>query len=474
MKKVIINIRKEEYDFLMSNIYKNYPYGEWGMFATTTWSASGETIVFNLKDLIIPESGDVTAGKSVVHFNEPYLIKGLKTILKENFGLAIIHSHPESIKPFPSLLDDDMDSYLSEYFGSFKPSAPYLSLIFRQTSEGTVQFTGRGVFNEEEFNVNEIRVVGKTIDRIVSSGNPPEIIPDDISERLKRLGACYGFEVPGKLWNSEVTIVGCGGTGSPAAHSLARSGIGTINLIDFDFLNLHNSERVHGAFEKHFRSDSGVSKVLALKELIHLINPNINVNIHQGSVLDSEAKSMILRSHIVLNCTDSEHAKVALSEYVWRYNSVVLQVNVSVESSNSSVLAQVVHVTHLYPGGPCLYCMDMVNAQRLTQELMSMEERSMRKQAEDGLGDGVGVYWVESPSVPTVGSLATIGGEKISNFTIGLLSGKFTPVANFSEEDLLSKQPSVNLNFKCRKGCLCEIGSSRGDQASGKAVLVHR
>lgn len=470
MKKVIITIRKQKFDILVRDIFKNYPHDEWGLFATTSWSMEGETLAINLIDFIHPEENEVTIGKGVVHFNEPYLVKGLKTIMRERSGMAVIHSHPERIRPFPSLIDDDMDGYLNEYFGSFSSKSPYLSLIFRKTSEGLVQFTGRGVYNQNEFVVTELRVVGKEIERILSLGVASEEIPDEIRERLKRLSESYGAEVPAKLWSSEVTIVGCGGTGSPSAHSLARSGVGTINLVDFDVLNLHNSERVHGAFDKHFRN-SGISKVQALKELIQLINPRIKVNIHQGSVLDPEAKEMILRSHVVLSCTDSEHAKVALSEYVWRYNSVVLQVNVSLESDISSVLAQVIHVTHLFPGGPCLYCMDMVNSQRLSQELMSAEESNLRQEAEKGAGEGVGAYWVSSPSVPTVGALATIGGEKISNFAIGLLSGKFLPVAHFSEEDLLSDQAGIHLNFKCRADCVCQ-GGARGDQAGEKAILL--
>lgn len=95
----------------------------------------------------------------------------------------------------------------------------------------------------------------------------------------------------------------------------------------------------------------------------------------------------------------------------------------------------------------------------------------MRQVSEEDVGDEVGAYSFSSPSVHTVGELASIGGEKRSNFAIGLLSGKFHPVAHSSEENLLSDKAGIHFSFKCRNGCVYE-GEAKGDQAGGKAILL--
>ena len=46
-----------------------------------------------------------------------------------------------------------------------------------------------------------------------------------------------------KLLNSKVTIIGCGGLGSPVAYYLTAAGIGNIKLIDFDVVDLSNLHR---------------------------------------------------------------------------------------------------------------------------------------------------------------------------------------------------------------------------------------
>ena len=53
---------------------------------------------------------------------------------------------------------------------------------------------------------------------------------------LKNIGA-LGQK---KILSSKVLIIGMGGLGSPAADFLARSGIGTLGIVDHDIISLSN------------------------------------------------------------------------------------------------------------------------------------------------------------------------------------------------------------------------------------------
>ncbi len=75
-----------------------------------------------------------------------------------------------------------------------------------------------------------------------------------------------------KLKNKKVGIAGAGGLGSNCAMALARSGVGTIIIADFDIIDLSNLNRQY-----FFHYQIGRKKVLALKENVELVNPEINV-----------------------------------------------------------------------------------------------------------------------------------------------------------------------------------------------------
>jgi tRNA A37 threonylcarbamoyladenosine dehydratase len=94
-----------------------------------------------------------------------------------------------------------------------------------------------------------------------------------MSNFLTRLELAVQEEGIDKLKNSTVAILGVGGVGSFSAEAIARSGVGTIILIDKDDIDITNVNRqIHA-----LHSTVGKSKVSTMKERILDINPDCNV-----------------------------------------------------------------------------------------------------------------------------------------------------------------------------------------------------
>ncbi|AOY75248.1 sulfur carrier protein ThiS adenylyltransferase ThiF [Clostridium formicaceticum] len=90
-----------------------------------------------------------------------------------------------------------------------------------------------------------------------------------------------------KVKKAAVGIAGLGGLGSNIAISLARIGIGKLVLIDFDVVEPSNLNR-----QQYFVKHIGMLKTEAMKELISLINPFVEV----------EVKNLFLDAGNIENC----------------------------------------------------------------------------------------------------------------------------------------------------------------------------
>lgn len=93
---------------------------------------------------------------------------------------------------------------------------------------------------------------------------------DSVYTRLEYL---FTIDELNKIKNAKVCIVGLGGVGGMAAESLARCGVGTLVLMDFDKVNITNTNRQVIANSKNI----GNYKTKAFKEMINDINKDINV-----------------------------------------------------------------------------------------------------------------------------------------------------------------------------------------------------
>ena len=126
-------------------------------------------------------------------------------------------------------------------------------------------------------------------------------------EREIRLIGEEGF---GKLRESKVIVFGPGGVGSYAVEALARSGIGTLALVDEDKVCLSNLNRQLVALH----STIGQLKVDVAEKRIHDINPDCQVTKFPMFYLPENADEIDLSEHdYIVDCIDTMTAKIELA-----------------------------------------------------------------------------------------------------------------------------------------------------------------
>lgn len=119
-----------------------------------------------------------------------------------------------------------------------------------------------------------------------------------------------GVEGQKKLKAAKVLVVGTGGLGSPLALYLAAAGVGTIGLVDFDFVEESNLQRqiIHGV------KDVGRPKVASAKDRLKSINPYINIVTYNESLSSKNALDIIGKFDIVADGTDNYQTRYIVND----------------------------------------------------------------------------------------------------------------------------------------------------------------
>lgn len=109
----------------------------------------------------------------------------------------------------------------------------------------------------------------------------------------------HGAENQQKLARAQVGIAGLGGLGSSAACHLARLGVGTLVLVDFDVVDVSNLHR-----QQYTCAQVGMKKTEALAETLRAINPFIELELYSVKVTAENAPTLFAGCPIVCEAFD--------------------------------------------------------------------------------------------------------------------------------------------------------------------------
>lgn len=131
-----------------------------------------------------------------------------------------------------------------------------------------------------------------------------------MEDRFSRTELLLGAEALKKLAESRVAVFGVGGVGGYVVEALARTGVGTIDVIDADTVSLSNINRQIIATEKTV----GRAKVDVCAERIKEINPAVNVNAFKVFYLpETEDLFDFSKYDYIVDAIDTVTGKIALT-----------------------------------------------------------------------------------------------------------------------------------------------------------------
>jgi len=151
----------------------------------------------------------------------------------------------------------------------------------------------------------------------------------ECEDRYSRQVMFHGIGTTGqsKLSLSHVAIVGCGATGSAVASLLARAGVGTIRIIDRDYVESSNLQR-QTLFDEADAAQS-MPKAIAASRKLTTFNSQIVVEPQVADLTPENIGNLLAGVSLVMDGTDNFETRYLINDFAventvpWIYTAAV-------------------------------------------------------------------------------------------------------------------------------------------------------
>ena len=150
-----------------------------------------------------------------------------------------------------------------------------------------------------------------------------------IEDYFNRQIQLWGEATQVSLQDKKIVIIGSGGLGSSLAYALGTSGIGEIDIVDFDRVSLHNIHRqiAFTLVDENYYKAEVVTKVIKSK------NPFVKA---QAYCMNFEDFKLLDNSYdLILDATDNLQTRESIDKYAKEVNTPWIYA--SVEAFNGQV-----------------------------------------------------------------------------------------------------------------------------------------
>jgi len=138
--------------------------------------------------------------------------------------------------------------------------------------------------------------------------------PADPMDRYSRQVRFHGLLAAGqrKLMASKVTICGCGALGTVLANHLVRAGVGTVRIVDRDFIETHNLQR-QILFDEQDVADN-LPKAEAAARKLRRINSQVTIEPVVTDIDHTNILDLVADADLILDGTDNFETRYLIND----------------------------------------------------------------------------------------------------------------------------------------------------------------
>ncbi|MCP1300817.1 HesA/MoeB/ThiF family protein [Chryseobacterium sp. S0630] len=129
-----------------------------------------------------------------------------------------------------------------------------------------------------------------------------------------------GLEGQKKIRSSKVLVIGAGGLGSPVIQYLAAAGVGTLGIIDFDHVELHNLNRQI----IHTENRVGFSKVKSAEIFVEELNHQVKLTGIEEKLNENNAEEILSQYDIIVDGSDNFSTRYLVNDTCVKLNKTLV------------------------------------------------------------------------------------------------------------------------------------------------------
>ncbi|NTV49970.1 MAG: ThiF family adenylyltransferase [Geobacteraceae bacterium] len=194
-----------------------------------------------------------------------------------------------------------------------------------------------------------------------------------------------------KLRNLTVAVIGGSGTGSPTIEQLARLGVGKLILVDPDYLEEKNVNRIINSSITDAKNR--VSKVHMLARAVRKMGLGTKVEVYQKDLSNPAVVRAIAGSDVVFGCMDSVDGRHLLNRLATFYLLPYFDIGIKLIADGKGGIEQACGTIHyLQPGGSSLlsrrvYTLDQLFAANLKRTDIDEYNERIKSKYIDGIDE---------------------------------------------------------------------------------------
>jgi hypothetical protein len=283
----------------------------------------------------------------------------LETYVKQGLDIVHVHTHPGHGKPVFSEIDDDYEAQYAQFLTARFSHQPRLI---------------SGILNES-FQQSQFRLWNAT----GTSIQPVEFYPTWFTlqsspsflgetEQMFARQYIFGSTFQKQLGELSVTLIGCGGIGAMFAELLARLGVKKWVLIDPDYLEISNLNRMPGATWEMVNQP--LHKVEYVKQFIAKIYPtHSEIRTLPTPIEKALTQVDCTASDLIVVATDNHYSRQIAQELALQSMRPLMSLGTHIEVKSDHFPRMYCRVT-VPPlgGGWCLMCGNIINLHKAALE----------------------------------------------------------------------------------------------------------
>lgn len=280
----------------------------------------------------------------------------------EQLSIVKFHCHPGE-QAFFSKADDTSDSALFDSIHGFLDNdAVHGSVVVLPSGRmlGRVALPGGGFVPMRKITV---------LDREPVIWIHPNYQYDRAITSVGRHSRGFGQEMRRELSKLSVGVVGVSGTGSIVVEQLARLNVGKLVLVDPEFVEDKNLDRILNADAD--AAAKRISKVALAGRAINALGFGTEVCECPVSIMDRDAVTAIAACDIVVGCVDGAEGRSVLDRIAASQLQLLIDIGVGAEADAEGAIDQIDAAIHvIVPGGSSLLSRGVYTPEQVHAEMM--------------------------------------------------------------------------------------------------------